>query len=176
MTALQMLRAFSAIANGGYLVSPYVVARIISPEGIEIYNRQGSGMRRILSRKTALLIGGMLEKVTQEGGTALEAAIEGNGIAGKTGTAQVFDLDLNRYSKERYVSSFAGFFPAKKPRLAMIVVIHEPRGEIYGGKVAGPVFREIATRALAYLNVPMDSAPAENIVFVSSANEIKRSY
>ncbi|MEE9524767.1 MAG: penicillin-binding protein 2 [Thermodesulfovibrionales bacterium] len=176
VTALQMLRAFSAIANGGYLVSPYVVARIISPEGIEIYNRQGSGMRRILSRKTALLIGGMLEKVTQEGGTALEAAIEGNGMAGKTGTAQVFDLDLNRYSKERYVSSFAGFFPAKKPRLAMIVVIHEPRGEIYGGKVAGPVFREIATRALAYLNVPMDSAPAENIVFVSSANEIKRSY
>jgi cell division protein FtsI (penicillin-binding protein 3) len=176
VTALQVLRAYSAIANGGYLVSPYVVARIVSPEGIEIYNRQGSGMKRILSRKTALLTGGMLEKVTQEGGTALEAAIEGNGIAGKTGTAQIFDNNLNRYSKERYVSSFAGFFPAKKPRLAMIVVIHEPRGEIYGGKVAGPVFREIATRALAYLNVPMDSAPAENVVFVSSANEIKRSY
>jgi cell division protein FtsI (penicillin-binding protein 3) len=176
VTALQVLRAYSAIANGGYLVSPYVVARIVSPEGIEIYNRQGSGMKRILSRKTALLTGGMLEKVTQEGGTALEAAIEGNGIAGKTGTAQIFDNNLNRYSKERYVSSFAGFFPAKKPRLAMIVVIHEPRGEIYGGKVAGPVFREIATRALAYLNVPMDSAPAENVVFVSSANGIKRSY
>ena len=175
-TALQVLRAYSAIANGGYLVSPYVVARIVSPEGIEIYNKQGSGMKRILSRKTALLTGGMLEKVTQEGGTALEAAIEGNSIAGKTGTAQIYDSNLNRYSKERYVSSFAGFFPAKKPRLAMIVVIHEPKGEIYGGKVAGPVFREIATRALAYLNVPMDSAPAENVVFVSSVNGIKRSY
>jgi cell division protein FtsI/penicillin-binding protein 2 len=176
VTALQVLRAYSAIANGGYLVTPYVVAKIVSPEGIEIYSRQGGGMKRILSRRTALLTGRMLETVTQIGGTAHEAAIEGNGIAGKTGTAQIFDSSLKRYSRDRFVSSFAGFFPAKKPRLAMIVVIHEPRGEIYGGKVAAPVFKEIADRALAYLNVPMDSAPAENVVFVSSDNETERRY
>ncbi|UCG79196.1 MAG: penicillin-binding protein 2 [Nitrospirota bacterium] len=173
VTAMQVLRAYAAIANGGYLVSPYIVSRIVSPEGQEIYNRQNPEMKRVLQRDTTLLIRGMLEGVTRMGGTALEAAVEGNSIAGKTGTAQIFDTGLNRYSNEKYLSSFAGFFPANKPRLAMVVIVNEPKGDIYGGRVAGPVFKEIATRALAYLNVPMDSAPSENVVFVSNVNGFK---
>jgi len=176
VTALQVLRAYAVIANGGYLVTPYVVSRIISPEGIEIYNRQDGVVRRILSRNTVDSLRKMLETVTTEGGTAPEASIEGNTIAGKTGTAQIYDPGKGRYSHERYVSSFAGFFPAEKPRLAMIVVINEPKGEIYGGKVAAPVFRDIADRALAYLNVPMDRAPDDNVVFVSSVNEVRGTY
>ncbi len=176
VTSLQILRAYAAIANGGYLISPYVVSKIISPEGIEIYNRQGSVTKRILSKKTTLLVKSMLEEVTRTGGTAIEASIEGNSIAGKTGTAQVFDRKKGRYSYERYISSFAGFFPAQKPRIAMIVVINEPKGDIYGGTVAGPVFREIADMALSYLNVPMDTFPSDNIVYVSGVNDIRRDY
>jgi cell division protein FtsI (penicillin-binding protein 3) len=176
VTSLQILRAYAAIANGGYLISPYVVSKIISPEGIEIYNRQGSVTKRILSKKTTLLVKSMLEEVTRTGGTAIEASREGNSIAGKTGTAQVFDREKGRYSYERYISSFAGFFPAQKPRIAMIVVINEPKGDIYGGTVAGPVFREIADMALSYLNVPMDTFPSDNIVYVSGVNDIRRDY
>ncbi len=176
VTALQVLRAYAAIANGGYLVTPYVVSKIVSPEGLEIYERKGSELRRILSQKTTLQLRDMLETVTREGGTAREASIEGNLVAGKTGTAQVFDPAINGYSKDKYISSFAGFFPAEMPRFAMIVVVNEPKGDIYGGTVAGPVFKEIADRTLAYMNVPMNDSSSDNVVFVSMGNEVKRTY
>ena len=118
----------------------------------------------------------MLEMVTRKGGTATEASIDGNNIAGKTGTAQIFDRKKHRYSHKRFVSSFVGFFPAEKPKIAMIVVIKEPEGNIYGGVVAAPVFKEIADRSLVYLNVPRDDSHSKNVVYVSSAHEIKRDY
>lgn len=177
VTSLQILRAYAAVANGGYLVTPYVVSKIISPEGIEVYDRRRGDVRRIISNRTALLLKGMLEMVTSEGGTASEASIEGNVIAGKTGTAQVFDRKKNRYSHDRYVSSFAGFYPSDKPRIVMSVVIFEPKGEIFGGRVAGPVFKEIADKSLAYLNVPMDRTPFNNnVVYVGARDETRKYY
>jgi len=176
VTPLQVVRAYAAIANGGYLIEPFIVSRIISPEGTVLYEKQMGKLERVISEKTAVKIKGMLEMVTMEGGTAVDASIEGNVVAGKTGTAQVFDTKKKQYSHERFVSSFVGFFPSDSPKIAMIVVISEPEEEHLGGKVAGPVFSEIAEKALAYLQVPMENDESKNIIHVSANGETQRYY
>ncbi|MCL4536380.1 MAG: penicillin-binding protein 2 [Nitrospirae bacterium] len=163
VTPLQVLRAYSAIANGGFLVKPYIVSEIRSPDG-NVVHKTNPETRRILSEKTVSVFREILKAVTEEGGTAMEAAVDGNQVAGKTGTAQLIDPKTKRYSKEKYVSSFVGFVPADKPRIAMIVVIHEPKGQIYGGVVAGPVFRKIASESLSYLSVPRDDSKEKRLL------------
>ncbi|WP_353685060.1 penicillin-binding protein 2 [Thermodesulfovibrio sp. 3907-1M] len=163
VTALQILRAYSAIANGGYLVKPFVVSEIRSPEGNILY-KSVIQREKIISDKTARIMREILKKVTEEGGTATQAKLDGNDVAGKTGTAQKYDPKTHRYSKDRFVSSFVGFIPADNPRIAMIVVIHDPKGAHYGGVVAAPVFKAIADEALSYLNVPRDDARQKGLV------------
>ena len=102
--------------------------------------------------------------MTEEGGTAKSAAIDGNYVAGKTGTAQMIDPRTKRYSREKYVSSFVGFVPADNPKIAMIIVIYEPKGQIYGGVVAAPVFKRIAENALSYLDVPREDTQRNTLV------------
>ncbi len=160
VTPLQMLRAYSAIANGGSLVSPHVVSEIISPRGEVVASFKNKDMDRIISAKTAETFKDILKSVVEEGGTGRGASVDGNAVAGKTGTAQIIDPRTKRYSKEKYVSSFVGFVPADSPRIAMIVVVYEPKGQIYGGAVAAPVFRDIAGQALSYLNIPREDRPA----------------
>lgn len=155
VTPIQMLRIYSVIANGGFLIRPYVVSKIVSPDGEVIFSNDREA-RRVISEKTANYFKEILKSVVEEGGTGIYASVKGNDVAGKTGTAQIIDPKTGRYSKEKYVSSFVGFVPADNPKIAMIIVIYEPKGQIYGGVVAGPVFKEIATQALSYLNVPMD--------------------
>jgi cell division protein FtsI (penicillin-binding protein 3) len=167
VTPLQVLRAYSAIANGGSLVKPYLVSEIRSPENITLY-RAIPESRRIISEKSAAVFKEILKTVTEDGGTAKEAAVDGNQVAGKTGTAQLMDPKTKKYSKDNYVSSFVGFVPADKPTIAMIVVIHEPRGQIYGGVVAGPVFKKTANEALSYLSVPRDDSKEKGLSLVSS--------
>lgn len=166
MTPLQMLRAYSAIANGGFLVRPYVVSEVISPDNRTIISFRNSETRRIISAHTAETFRDILKSVTEEGGTAKSASVDGNLVAGKTGTAQMIDPVTKRYSKDKYVSSFVGFVPADRPRLAMIVVVYEPKGQIYGGVVAAPVFREITRQALSYLNVPREDNPGQHALLV----------
>jgi cell division protein FtsI (penicillin-binding protein 3) len=157
VTPLQMLRAYSAIANGGYLVKPHIVSRILSPKGEILFSMKNEDeFRRIISERTAMILRDIFKSVTEEGGTGKSASVFGNTVAGKTGTAQMIDPKTKRYSKERYVSSFVGFVPADEPRLAMIVVIYEPKGQIYGGVVAAPVFKKVAEQALSYLGVPIE--------------------
>ncbi len=165
-TPLQILRAYAVIANGGLLVKPYLLSEIQSPDGATIYKTIPVA-RRVLSEKTAKNFNMILTTVTEVGGTAKEASIEGNQVAGKTGTAQKYDPLTKRYSKSNYVSSFVGFVPADKPRLALIVVVHDPRGHIYGGIVAAPVFRKIVGDALSYLDVPPDDLKNKNILVTS---------
>ncbi|KJU85638.1 penicillin-binding protein, transpeptidase domain protein [Candidatus Magnetobacterium bavaricum] len=116
----------------------------------------------MVSRPTIDIMTEALKMVTQKGGTAKDATIEGNTVAGKTGTAQVFDKSIGRYSSVDYISSFVGFVPADKPAFALIVVVWKPRGQIYGGLVAAPVFKNITEKSLSYLNVPKDDAPKDD--------------
>ncbi len=167
VTPLQVLRAYAAIANGGFLVKPHVVSEIRSPAGDVVY-KAVSEPDRIFSEKTTNTFRKILKTVTEEGGTATGAAVDGNQVAGKTGTAQLIDPRTKRYSKDKFVSSFVGFVPADEPRIAMIVVIHEPKGSIYGGVVAGPVFKKIASDSLSYLSVPRDDFEEKRLLLVST--------
>ena len=117
-------------------------------------------------KKTAEIFKDILKTVAEEGGTGKSASVEGNYVAGKTGTAQIIDPRTKRYSKEKYVGSFVGFVPADNPMIAMIVVIYEPKGQIYGGVIAAPVFKEIAKQSLSYLNVPREDIGEKNILVV----------
>lgn len=166
VTALQMLRAYSAIANSGVLMKPYIVSEIISPSGRVLKKNSPVEERRVVSKKTAAMMRNILKTVVEEGGTAQKASVKGNFVAGKTGTAQIFDVKAKSYSRSRFVSSFVGFAPADNPRVALIVVIHEPQGETYGGLVAAPVFRNIIEHTFAYLNVPMEKD--ENSIYLVS--------
>ncbi|UCH82197.1 MAG: penicillin-binding protein 2 [Nitrospiraceae bacterium] len=156
VTPLQILRAYAAIANGGKLMKPYIVSDIISPAGQIIKSVAPEVVRQVVSEKTAEKVTDILKTVVEEGGTATKAYIQGNLVAGKTGTAQIFDNQKKRYSRERHISSFVGFVPADDPRLALIVVIYEPKGGSYGGVVAAPVFKNIIEHTFAYMNVPME--------------------
>ena len=149
VTPIQMARAYAAIANGGVLVRPRLIDRI---DGRPV---AGSQRRRIVSRTVSERMLGMLKGVVVEG-TGREAAIPGYTVAGKTGTAAKIDPD-GRYSTSRYVASFIGLVPATKPRLVIMVMVDEPRGNFYGGVVAAPAFREIARFNLQHFEVPPDA-------------------
>jgi cell division protein FtsI (penicillin-binding protein 3) len=149
VTPIQMARAYAAIANGGVLVRPRLIDRI---DGRPV---AGSQRRRIVSRTVSERMLGMLKGVVVEG-TGREAAIPGYTVAGKTGTAAKIDSD-GRYSTSRYVASFIGLVPATKPRLVIMVMVDEPRGNFYGGVVAAPAFREIARFNLQHFEVPPDA-------------------
>lgn len=169
VTPLQVLRAYSSVANGGILVRPRVVADVLTPDGISIHRFDMPGADngdRVLSPATAARLRQVLVSVTQTGGTAVSASIDGNIVAGKTGTTRLIDQETGTYSTEKYVSSFVGFVPADKPSLAIIVVIYEPQGKYYGGTVAAPAFRAIADQSLAYLNVPRDDSIRDNVLLV----------
>ena len=141
VTPIQMAAGYSAIANGGVLKPPRIVAGD-APRG-----------RRVIKGETARDVTRMLEGVLGPGGTAREAAIDGYRLAGKTGTAQKPD-GRGGYSKTNFVASFIGFAPARKPRLLVAVMVDEPRGSIYGGVVAAPAFEQIVSFALPYLKIP----------------------
>lgn len=167
-TPLQILKAYAAIANGGLLMKPYVVSDIISPSGDVIKRVMPEVERRVVSRETAETVKDILKTVVEEGGTATQAYIQGNLVAGKTGTAQIFDNKKGRYYKSKFVSSFVGFVPADDPKLALIVVVYEPQKHIYGGVVAAPVFKNIVEHTFAYLDVPMER-DANKIFLISKS-------
>lgn len=148
VTPMQMATAYAAIANGGILRPPHIVEAVGGkqtglPEG-----------KRVITPRVASELRTMLEGVLGPGGTASEASIPGYKLAGKTGTAQIFDTSIGAYSKSKYVASFIGFAPARNPRLLVSVVVNEPQGEIYGGQVAAPAFQKILEFALPYLKIP----------------------
>jgi cell division protein FtsI/penicillin-binding protein 2 len=147
VTPLQMVSAYAAIGNGGVMPPAHVVAKI---GGKKV--RHGKG-RRIVSEHTADRMTAMFRNVVLEG-TGTEAAIPGYTVAGKTGTANKAE---NGHYVSKYVASFVGLVPARKPRLAILVMVDEPRGQIWGGVVAAPIFRDIARFALQYLEVPPDA-------------------
>jgi cell division protein FtsI (penicillin-binding protein 3) len=152
-TPLQLVMAYAAIANGGFLMRPYVVRRAISPKGDVLMENQPRVVRRVISERTALSLASMLKDVTNEGGTGKMAKVEGFDVAGKTGTAQKVDLVNGGYDAKKRVASFVGFVPADEPRLVLMVLVDEPQTNVYGGVVAAPVFQNIARGALRHFGV-----------------------
>jgi cell division protein FtsI (penicillin-binding protein 3) len=148
VTPMQMAVAYSAIANGGVLRPAHIVERV---NGRASPPHRG---RRIMSEANAASVRKMLEGVLGPGGTASGAAIKGYELAGKTGTAQKPDPITGGYSLDKYVASFVGFAPARHPKLLVTVMVDEPKGEIYGGLIAAPAFKEITSFALNYLRIP----------------------
>jgi cell division protein FtsI/penicillin-binding protein 2 len=158
VTPLQLVRFVSALANGGYLVRPHVAVAVRDPEG-RLRRVQGAEDKvRVLSPSVAGTLLRMMEEVVTDG-TGTAAAVEGYRVAGKTGTAQK-PSPSGGYQPGRYVASFVGVVPSDRPRLAILVVVDEPRGAYYGGVVAAPVFSRIASQALWVLGVPpSESSP-----------------
>ena len=121
----------------------------------------------MISQDTALAVSEMLEMVTQPGGTALQARIDGYRVAGKTGTAH--KPEGNGYAKNRYLSMFVGYAPASNPRFVIAVMLDEPSaGKYYGGAVAAPVFSRVMGGALRMNNVPHDGPPGNTMSFTSA--------
>lgn len=166
VSPLQILAAFSAIANDGNLMKPYIVSEVRDNEGRVIKSFTPQVVRKVISENTSKRLTEILKTVVEEGGTATKAAIQGNLVAGKTGTAQKTDPETGSYSNERYVSSFVGYLPAEDPKISIIVVVDEPKGAIYGGSVAAPIFKEIAEQVLTYLKIPM--MEEDRTVFLSN--------
>src|SRR5215213_4688962 len=150
VTPMQMATAYAAIANGGILRPAHMIESV----GGRVAPKPNG--HRVISAPTASSLRRMLEGVLGPGGTASGAAIPGYLLAGKTGTAEKPDPVTGGYSESKYVSSFVGFAPAKQPKLLVAVMVDEPQGEIYGGLVAGPAFRDITSFALNYLKIPPD--------------------
>jgi cell division protein FtsI (penicillin-binding protein 3) len=140
VTPLQLLRAYAALANGGFLMRPYVVRRVVDENGNEKYTGQPQVVARVVSAKTAAVVTSLLQGVIDHG-TGQAAKIQGISLAGKTGTAQ--KVESGRYSPTARIGSFVAYGPAEDPRLVAIVVIDTPRRAKYGGVVAAPAVRKI---------------------------------
>jgi cell division protein FtsI (penicillin-binding protein 3) len=153
VSPLQLARAFSALANGGLLMEPYLVKTVRDEQGRVLRERQPRVVRRVLSTRTARRALDLMEAVVAEG-TGKEARIRGYRVGGKTGTAQKFDVEARAYSDDRSVVSFVGILPLENPEMVVVVVLDEPQGKASGGKTAAPVFRRIASRSLYYRKVP----------------------
>jgi cell division protein FtsI (penicillin-binding protein 3) len=150
VTPLQLAQAYAAIGDNGRL-------RPISLVALEQPN-QGD---QVISPDTASAVRRMLEEVVRPGGTGTKAAVNGYRVAGKTGTAWKFAV--GGYSEDKYISIFAGLAPASDPRLATVVVIDEPGGELYyGSDVAAPVFADVMSESLRLLAVAPDATPARD--------------
>ncbi|MGA9756464.1 MAG: penicillin-binding protein [Desulfobaccales bacterium] len=149
VTLLQMTMALAAMGNGGVLMEPHLVKEVVSPQGEIVKEYPPNPIRRVLSQQTASQMLAIMETVTQTGGTAKEAAPPGFTVAGKTGTAQ--KLIGRAYSHSKFNALFIGLIPAENPVLAISVVVDEPKGAIFGGVVAAPIFREIAAQSLRVL-------------------------
>jgi cell division protein FtsI (penicillin-binding protein 3) len=149
VTPMQMATAYSAIANGGILRRPHIIA------DVGRHSQPLPPGHRVVSSATAAALRQMLKGVLAPGGTASEVEVPGYQLAGKTGTASKIDPATGEYSKSAYVASFIGFAPATDPKLLTAIVVDEPQtGSIYGGTVAAPAFGQIMSFALPYLGIP----------------------
>ena len=150
VTPLQLVQAYAALGSDGAMRPVSLTARAEESDTVQV-----------VSKDTAIAVRQMLEQVVRPGGTGTKAAVPGYRVAGKTGTAWKFSS--GGYSEDEYISIFAGLAPASDPRLAAVIVIDEPRGELYyGSDVAAPVFADVMSESLRLLAVPPDALPARD--------------
>jgi cell division protein FtsI (penicillin-binding protein 3) len=162
VSAIQLVSATSAIANGGILMKPHLVQAITDATGQIIKKIEPVPVRRVISTETARTVRQMMKEVITTGGTGVQAALEGYTVCGKTGTAQ--KIINGAYARGKYVSSFIGFVPADHPEAVILVIVDEPQKRYYGGTVAAPAFKRIALETLGYLNIPPQNIPSRIMV------------
>ncbi len=160
VTPIQLLQAINIIANKGIIIPLRAVNK--KPDFSKLPMETNIERQKVISEDTAGKLTSMLERVVQEG-TGISAQLKGYRVAGKTGTAQKIDPSTGNYSPTSHVASFVGFVLAPDPVLSMVVVIDEPKGRYYGGEVGAPVFRDIASHVLRYLEVPQQKEYLRNI-------------
>lgn len=154
VTAIQLVGAFSTIANGGVLYEPRIIKNI--EVGGKIREYRPLPIRRVISKETSEILIKILQEVVEKG-SGTQAKVKGYKVAGKTGTAQKFNTETLTYEENKYVALFAGFVPANDPKLSILVIFDEPHESLYwGGYVAAPVFSSIAESSLSYLNISPD--------------------
>lgn len=157
VTTLQLVTATSAAVNGGNLMQPYIVKRIIDPEGNVIQTTQPTVKRRVISEETSATMRMLTEAVVQAG-SGSKAAIPGYRIGGKTGTSQKIDID-----PDLSILSFVGFAPADDPQIAVLIMLDEPQieGSVFGSVIAAPVVGAVLQDTLAYMGLEPQYTEAE---------------
>jgi cell division protein FtsI/penicillin-binding protein 2 len=153
VTPLQLITAVSAIANDGMLLKPHIIKEVRNGDGTVNVTPVPDAVRQVISPETAHTLQGLLEKVVSEGG-GTKAQVKGYRFAGKTGTAEKLKEDGTGYEGGHYIASFVGFGPVEDPQISVLVVLDDPKGVYYGGLIAAPVFSDIVTQLVRYLNVP----------------------
>lgn len=153
VTPMQMISAFSMIANGGKKVQPHIVDKIYGADGSLLWEFKLGVQDTILRPEVNKEVVSLLEKVISEGGGA-RAKVDGYRFAGKTGTAEKLNSASGGYLDGRYIASFAGFGPLEDPRIAILVILDDPNGMYYGGVIAAPVFKQVASEIMQYLGIP----------------------
>ena len=164
VTSLQLLNAVCAIANDGFLMRPYVIKRVADAEGRVFLENEPEVLSRPIRKDTADMMKLLMRRVTEKGGTARRARIDGYTVGGKTGTAQ--KVIKKRYSDHLNIASFVGVLPAEQPEIGIIVVVDEPQPLHTGGVVAAPVFKSIGEMAIRYLDIKPTKPMPEELLFV----------
>ncbi|MEE0511449.1 MAG: penicillin-binding transpeptidase domain-containing protein [Peptococcaceae bacterium] len=158
-TALQMITAFSAVVNGGYLMKPQIVSEITDNDGDVVEKTEPEVVRQVISEETSEQMRDILEGVVEEG-LGTPAAVEGYRVGGKTGTAEI--ASGGTYEDNNYILSFMGFAPADDPKYACLVVVDSPESGGNSGTLAGGIFAKIMNNVLNYYQIPQTEAPSED--------------
>jgi len=158
VTAIQLISAYQAIANNGMRMKPYLIDRIVAPDGLLLLKNEPRAVKQVIKESTAKKLREMMRGVAAPGGTARRAAISGYSVAGKTGTAQKVAPGGRGYLPGVFRATFCGMVPASAPEVVVLVTLDFDEKRLYhqGGNSAGPVFKRIAMGAVRYLMIPKD--------------------
>ena len=155
VSALQIMAAATALTNGGVLLKPLLVKKIVSPQGTVVKEFGREPLWEVISADSARAMLSWMETATLPAGTAHRAAIDGVRISAKTGTAQVTSSRTGAYSESDFIASMIGIVPTEEPQLIVYVVVQNPRGQsYYGSQIAAPIFREVAVSLMDKLGIP----------------------
>ena len=179
VTPLQITMGMAVIANGGHLMAPRIVQSVEKENGEIAMKKEPIVMREVVPEKTAHFVAEALIGVTQPGGTAAYARVNGFQVAGKTGTAQKVSPH-GGYAAGKYVVSFVGFMPAEDPKFVLLVMVDDAKiasNLNYGGLVAAPIFSRIAERAARHLDLTptMPAIPLQPAPIASTSTTEERS-
>ena len=174
VTPLQLINAFSAIANHGILMEPKIIKKISNFQEKTVFKEKPVKVRRVISSKTADTVKNILVNVV-ENGTGRQTFIPNYSIAGKTGTTKKLD-DKGRYQTNINITSFCGFFPADKPLYTILVILDHPKKYVYASETAVPAFRDIVKKLIILKGIKPDREKVENSIKQAPARSTRKKH